>query len=168
MATATAPTFTAPTHSVTIILVNQVTGKKVRYVKNKVSDTTPEGCLAFFKRLAPVIVGNQTAADIEVTDIKKIPVAKKSVKLTENHDYVMLTAIWPEGRINVTTARYRESLSGTLAGSPAAKAFFRKFCAVTAPSAGLNGHKTVGEFMKSLEVKAKAATTADEFFTTAL
>lgn len=107
----------------------------------------------------------QTARDLIVKLFRKEPLKmeiaalkakKKSVKLNIQHDYMTLTADFPEGTFRLTTSRRGAKITGDfhrdVRVSKILKAAFDSIPA---------------KFMSLLEGTAKSATTAEEFLNTA-
>jgi len=148
-----------PTHSASLRFKSS---KLQRFVSAKVRLDAPSNAAAIAagranSAFAPHLVG---VLDSDITvKIAKLPRPKVGVTLNEQHDYLTLTVVLPEGRLNLTVSRSGERMTGTLLKEPEAGPFFRRFNAlIAAPKA------TPGGVMRDLAEKLKNATTPAEVF----
>jgi hypothetical protein len=96
---------------------------------------------------------------IESIVVKVAPVVKKSVKLNEQHDYLTLTAIFPDARVNITTSYGGKKVSGSTSEG---RAFLNAFAAYDKKA----NRGTTGEMMRRVAAMAIASATSEEFLAT--
>ncbi len=148
-----------PTHTATLIFPSALTNRKSKGSVKAFSTSVPDAIARARDFYTKHLIGVNDA-DIKVTFVK-LPTAKLGAKLLEKHDYLMLTAVFPEGTFRFTTSRSGNKMSGDFVKTPEGSVAFRLLClAVTAIKQG----ETVGSVMRGVTAKASAATNSTEFF----
>ena len=140
-----------------LLFVSAVTGTRTRAKVKTLESSKAEAVEKAKKTWSAHFNGVSDSAI--VVSFSKLPTPKVGVSLLEKHEYVTLTVVLPEGRLNLTTSYSGEKMSGSLMRHSKARSFFHAFS-----NAIVNRSITIEELMKNLAEKAKKVATADELF----
>lgn len=166
---------TIPTHSVVAIIKKTANGQRLRTQAMKFA-VAPGADQATMDAAATIALDpflKRGGYTVESLTIKALKPAKHSVKVNEQHEYITTTAIFLDGRLNLTVSFGGVRMSGDFNSHPLATPVFRAFDKLTKQptpnsvgmmlSLGTDNSDTVGAKVKRIAAIAEANNTFEAF-----